>query len=124
MFNKIANDLKNLSRLYSNDKETSTSNYGSLFYLKCQSHHLQSSPQSFHYNDMSYLLTASITAADAVSLTFSALSSTKDLDQPSKSCTEGNHKHQDGRLSYFIFALKIFLWTLEFQKNFWTLGCF
>ena len=43
---------------------------------------MQSSPQAFHYIDeeMSYLLTVPITAADAVSLTFSALRSTDDLD--------------------------------------------
>ena len=102
MFIEIANDLKNLSRLYGNDEETGTLSSGSAFYLKHQPNHLQSSAQTFHYNDnkdMSYLLTAPITAADAVSLTFSALGSTEDLDQVSKSCTEGDNKHQDGRSS-------------------------
>ena len=102
MFIEIANDLKNLSRLYSNDDETGTLSSDSAFYLKHQSNHLESSPQAFHYNDnkdMSYLLTAPITAADAVSLTFSALGSTEDLDQVSKSCTGGDNKHQDGRSS-------------------------
>ena len=102
MFIEIANDLKNLSRLYSSDGETGTLSSDSAFYLKHQPHHLQSSPQAFHYNDnkdMSYLLTAPITAADTVSLTFSALSSTEDLDQVSKSCTEGDNKHQHGRSS-------------------------
>ena len=102
MFIEIANDLKNLSRLYSNNEETGTLSSDSAFYLKHQPYHLQSSPQALHYNDnkdMSYLLTAPITAADAVSLTFSALSSTENLDQVSKSCTEGDNKHQDGRSS-------------------------
>lgn len=102
MFTEIAHDLKNLSRLYSNDEETGTLSSDSAFYLKHQPHHLQPSPQAFHYNDnkdMSYLLTAPITAADAISLMFSALGSTEDLDQVSKSCTEGDNKHQDGRSS-------------------------
>ena len=87
MFIEIANDLKNISRLYSNDEKTGTLSFYSAFYLKHKPHHLQSSPQAFHYNnkDMSYLLTAPITAADAVSLTFSALGSTEDLDQVSMS---------------------------------------
>ena len=102
MFIEIANDLKNFSRLYSNDEETGTLSSDSAFYLNHQPDHLQSSPQAFHYNDnkdMSYLLTVPITAADAVSLTFSALGSTDDLDQVGRSCTEDENKQQDGRSS-------------------------
>ena len=74
---EIANDLNNLSRLYNSDEETGTLSSNSAFYLNHQPDHLQSSPQAFHYNDkdMSYLLNVSITAADDVSLTFSALGS-------------------------------------------------
>ena len=102
MFIEIANDFKNFSRLYSNDEETGTLSSDSAFYLNHQPDHMQSSPHAFHYNDnkdMSYLLTVPITAADAVSLTFSALGSTDDLDQVGRSCTEGENKHQDDRSS-------------------------
>ena len=69
-------------------------NSDSAFFLK-QQQCLQPPTQAFHYNDkdMSYLLTAPITAADAVSLTFSALGSTEDLDQTGKSCMVGDNRH-------------------------------
>lgn len=100
MFIEIASDLKNLSRLYSNDDEVGTISSDSAFFLKQQQQqqqHMQSSSQAFHYNDkdMSYLLTVPITAADAVSLTFSALGSTEDLDQTNKNCVESDNKQQE-----------------------------
>ena len=81
------NDLKHVARLYSTNEEIGAPSSDSAFFLKQQS----SSPQAFHYNDkdMSYLLTAPITEADAVSITFSALGSTEDLTQAGKNCMEG-----------------------------------
>ena len=51
---------------------------------------------------MSYLLTAPITAADAVNLTFSALGSTEDLNQTGKGCMVGDNRQQDSRSSVGI----------------------
>ena len=85
MFLENVNDLKNLSRLYSNDEKPGTFNSHSAFFLK-QQQRLQPPLQAFPYNDkdINYLLTAPITAADAVSLTFSAFGSTGDLNQTGK----------------------------------------
>lgn len=104
-FTEIAEDLSNLARLYSNNDISEIPSSDSAFFLKQQQQqHLQTSPQAFHYNDqdMSYLLTAPITASDAVSLTFSALGSTEDLAQTSKSCEENDNKQQDNRSSVDI----------------------
>lgn len=105
LFIEIANDLKNLAKLYSNDEETGMLNSDSTFFLKQKQQHLrQFSSQSFHYNDpdMSHLLTAPITASDAVSITFSALGSTEDLKEASKSCMENDNKQQETRSSVDI----------------------
>ena len=103
MFLEIVNDLKSLSRLYSSDEEPGTFSSDSAFFLK-QQQRMQPPTQAFHYNDkdMSYLLTAPITAADAVSLTFSALGSTEDLDQTGKGCMVGDNRQQDARSSVGI----------------------
>ena len=100
MFTEIANDLKTFQDCTTMMKKLV--HRVLTLYSTSSTNHLtwQSSPQAFHYNDkdMSYLLTVPITAADAVSLTFSALGSTDDLDQAG-SCTEDENKHQDGRSS-------------------------
>ena len=95
MFLEIVNDLKSLSRLYSNDGEPGTFSSDSAFFLK-QQQCLQPPSQAFHYNDtdMSYLLTAPIMTADAASLTFSALGSTEDLDQTGKGCMVGDNRQK------------------------------
>ena len=102
-FNQIANDLKSVARLYHINEEIGAPSSDSSFFLK-QQQQLSSSPQAFHYNDkdMSYLLSAPITEADAVSITFSALGSTEDLAQASKNCVEGDNKHEDIRSSVDI----------------------
>ena len=100
MFIQIASDLKHVARLYNVNEEIGAPSSDSAFFLKQQS----SSPQAFHYNDkdMSYLLTAPITEADAVSITFSALGSTEDLTQAGKNCMEGDNKHENVRSSVDI----------------------
>ena len=88
MFIQIASDLINIAKLYKSD-ETQVPNSD---FLKQQQ--LSSSTQAFHYNDkdMSYLLNVPITESDGVSLTFSALGSTEDLDQAGKDYAEDDNK--------------------------------
>ena len=98
MFIQIASDLKHVARLYNVNKEIGAPSSDSAFFFKQQQ--LSPSSQAFHYNDnkdMSYLLSAPITEADAVSITFSALGSTEDLTQASKNCMENDNKHEDVR---------------------------
>jgi len=108
LFIEVVNDLKDLAKLYSDDEEIGIPNPNSAFFFKQkqQQQHLQSSSsQSFHYNDpdMSHLLTAPITASDdAVSITFSALGSTEDLQEANKSGTENDNKQQGMRSSMEI----------------------
>jgi len=86
IFTVITNQLKNLTRLHSSDDDIGIPTSDSAFFIKQREWgptQSQSPQQSFHYNDqnMSHLLTAQNSASDDVSITFSALGSTEDLNQ-------------------------------------------
>ena len=92
MFIQIASDLINIAKLYNSDDEAQAPSPDSALFHKQQE--LSSSSQAFHYNDkdMSYLLNVPITESDGVSITFSALGSTENLDEAGKGFDEDSNK--------------------------------